>query len=406
MPKGNLVVRDHWLTSSIAAPKPVDSRSPHGQILVIVAVGLVAMIAMVGIVIDGGNAWGEQRQTQNGADAMANAGATVIAQHIKGATKTSGDVGCAVEAAAALNEVTTPTAVYTDVGGVVITPEVQVAACGAGGSIPSTAQGVKAHGERTFDTYLAQVVGVDQMTASAEATAVAGLLTSTCIASSGCGLLPVTFPLTLTACDGTNQQVQIGSSEYPIVDPTTADATNEVIVPICSAGPGAVGWLDFGCGNTQNTISNPCDVSFPLPTWMHTEPGNTNSLDTTINSMFAGPVVGVADDSLVTIPINDNTCNTDPGPNQPDCPGGNGSGNGNNFYYHVPKVASFMLDQAYTSGSNSPECNAAPGQPFIGGNGATGCFKGWFIQYSDQGPVGAGATGPNDPGVIGIQLIR
>lgn len=406
MSKGKLIMIHRLLSSAVTAFRRDRSRSDQGQILVIVGVGLIAMIAMVGLVIDGGNAWGEQRQAQNAADAMANAGATVIAQHIKGATKTSGDVGCAVEAAASLNEVTNPTAVYTDVYGVVITPEVQVAACGGGGGIPSSAQGVKAQGDRDFDTYLMRVVGISNLTASADATSVAGLLTGTCVASSGCGLLPVTFPLTITACDGTNQQVQIGSAQYPIVDPSTANPSNEVIIPICSAGPGAVGWLDFGCGNLASTISNPCDVSFPLPTWMHTEPGNTNSLDDTINGLFAGPLLGVPDDSQVTIPINDNTCNTDPGANQPTCPGGNGSGNGNNFYYHIPKIASFMLDRVYTSGSNSAECNVAPGQPFIGGNGATGCFKGWFIQYSDQGPVGAGATGPNDPGIIGIQLIR
>ena len=77
-----------------------EETSEQGQILVIVGVGMLVMIAMVGLVIDGGNAWGQQRQTQNGADAMANAGATVIAQSLKGATKTDGDVGCAVEQAA------------------------------------------------------------------------------------------------------------------------------------------------------------------------------------------------------------------------------------------------------------------------------------------------------------------
>ncbi|HEX5397056.1 MAG TPA: pilus assembly protein TadG-related protein [Candidatus Limnocylindria bacterium] len=380
--------------------------SEEGQILVIVGVGLLAMIAMVGLVVDGGYAWGQQRQTQNGADAMANAGATVIAQNLKGAPKTGGDVGCAVEASATLNSISNPRAIYTDVTGTTLGVDVPACAAGAGDAIPSTAQGVKATGDKTFNTFLARVIGVDEMTATSEATAVAGILTGTCPASAGCGLLPVTFPLTLTACDGTNQQVQIGSSQYPIVSLDDADSTNEVIVPICSSGPGAVGWLDFGCGNLSSTITNPCDVSFPLPTWLHTEPGNTNSLDDDINGLFAGPVLGVADDSQVTIPINDNTCNTDPGDNQPTCPGGNGSGNGNNFYYHIPKVASFMLDRVYTSGGNSAECNELPGAPFIGGNGATGCFKGWFIQYSTQGPVGAGATGPNDPGIIGIQLIH
>ena len=46
-------------------------RNERGQVLVIVAMGLVVMVAMVGLVIDGGFAWGQQRKTQNGADAMA-----------------------------------------------------------------------------------------------------------------------------------------------------------------------------------------------------------------------------------------------------------------------------------------------------------------------------------------------
>lgn len=376
-----------------------------GQILVIVAGGLLAMVAMVGLVVDGGYAWGMQRQAQNGSDAMANAGATVIAQILKGAPKTAGDVGCAVEASADLNDIENPRAEFTDVEGNLLSVDVPACAAGGGGSIPSNAQGVKAYGERSFNTFLIRVVGIDEATASATATAVAGLLEGPC-SGPGCGLLPVTFPVTLTVCDGTNRQIQIGTPEYPLVGVTEANSSNEVIVPICSSGPGAVGWLDYGCGNLAETISNPCDVSFPLPTWLHTEPGNTNSLDDLLNGMYAGPQIGVADDAQVTIPMNDNTCNTDPGDDVFDCPGGNGSGNGNNFYYHVPKIASFMLDQAYTSGSNPAECNQAPGSPGIGGNGATGCFKGWFIQYQTVGPVGAGATGPNDPGIIGIQLIR
>jgi Flp pilus assembly protein TadG len=386
------------------AMKPGDAE--RGQILVIVGVGLLAMIAMVGLVVDGGYAWGEQRQAQNGADAMANAGATVIAQSLKGAAKTSGDVGCAVETSASLNNVANPSATYTDVSGNLLNIDVAACAPGGGGAIPSAAQGVKASGERTFDTFLVRVVGVSQLTASAQATAVAGLLTQTCNPSDGCALLPVTFPQTITSCDGTNRQVQVGSDDWPIVSPENANATNESIVPICSAGPGAVGWLDFGCGNIASQISNPCDVSYPLPTWLHSEPGNMNNVENLINSLYAGPQLGVADDGVVIIPINDNTCGTKPADDQPECPGGNGSGNGNSFYYHIPKITGFMLDRAYISGNNKVTCNSAPGEPWIGGNGASGCFKGWFTYYSTQGPVGPGATGNQDPGLIGIQLIR
>ncbi len=72
---------------------------PSGQVLVIVAAALIGLIAMVGLVIDGGYAWGRQRVTQNGADAIAKAGAVVILQWLDEQPKTIGDVGCAVETA-------------------------------------------------------------------------------------------------------------------------------------------------------------------------------------------------------------------------------------------------------------------------------------------------------------------
>lgn len=395
------------------------TRSERGQVVVIVAMGMVVMIAMVGLVIDGGFAWGQLRKTQNGADAVAEAGATVIAQSLKGVAASDGDVGCALEETAAANGVVNPTGTYTDWRGDFLTPSVDVGACGSGGTIPPGAQGVKARGERQFDTFLARVIGFNQFTATADATAVAGVPTEVCAASEGCPVLPVTFPLTAVTCDGQNRQLQIPNTDWPLVqvtDPTGAlgpyaSTANEAIVPLCSVGPGAVGWLDFECGNLDNTITEPCNASFPIPTWVHTQPGNTNSLDDVLND-YAGPVVGVPDDTIVLIPINDNTCMDDPGLDANgavifDCPGGNGSGNGNNFYYHVPKFTRFMVDQVYTSGSNPAECAAWPGSPPSGGNGATGCFKGWFVSYvGGPGPVGGGATGPEDPGEVVIQLIR
>ena len=70
----------------------------RGQILVIVAVGLVIMVAMVGIVIDGGYAWGKQRETQNGSDAASEAGALLLAQNLAGTVpaKTDAEVRAAV----------------------------------------------------------------------------------------------------------------------------------------------------------------------------------------------------------------------------------------------------------------------------------------------------------------------
>ena len=52
-------------------------RQDEGQVLVIAAGAMIAIIALIALVLEGGNAYAEQRHAQNGADAAANAGATV-----------------------------------------------------------------------------------------------------------------------------------------------------------------------------------------------------------------------------------------------------------------------------------------------------------------------------------------
>jgi len=51
------------------------TRANDGQIIVIFALGLVAMIAMVGLVLDGGSTFAQRRGQQNAADLAALAGA-------------------------------------------------------------------------------------------------------------------------------------------------------------------------------------------------------------------------------------------------------------------------------------------------------------------------------------------
>ncbi len=73
---------------------PVGSRHrrARGQIIVISAIAMVALIGGVALVLEGGNAYAQQRGVQNGADASANAGATVIAQQLGGIAKTDQNV--------------------------------------------------------------------------------------------------------------------------------------------------------------------------------------------------------------------------------------------------------------------------------------------------------------------------
>ena len=126
----------------------------RGQTLVLFAGGIIAFIGMVGLVIDGGNAFAQQRRTQNGADASAEAGATQLARKALGVPPTANDatwdqrVLDAVNATAAANDLTIVGASqYTDVSGVVLGPV-------GTGTIPVDRSGGKA-AQVAMDTGLA-----------------------------------------------------------------------------------------------------------------------------------------------------------------------------------------------------------------------------------------------------------
>ena len=81
---------------TVEAQTPMNLRSrgdERGQILAIFAAGLIALLIGVGVVIDGGNAMAQQRDAQNGADAAAEAGTTVIAQYLMGGSSATGAAG-------------------------------------------------------------------------------------------------------------------------------------------------------------------------------------------------------------------------------------------------------------------------------------------------------------------------
>jgi hypothetical protein len=183
-------------------------------------------------------------------------------------------------------------------------------------------------------------------------------------------------------------------------------------MPLCSNGPGSVGWLDFdGCpNNLADVITDPCNVYIPIESWEHTSTGNVNNLEDELRD-FVGPNPGVADedDMVLFIPIFDFTCDQDIADDRPiqDCPSyPNVSGNGSNLWYHIPYWGGFKLDGAFTGG-NDPECDLPPGEPPAGGNGATGCLKGWFVQQVPAGgSIGVAPINPGDPLATGILLIE
>jgi Flp pilus assembly protein TadG len=294
-----------------------DLRKEHerGQVLALFTFGLVAMIAMVAFVVDGGNAFAQERRTQNGTDAAALAGATVLAERLGGASKTNADVLAAVTTTATAMEMTIDAAEYTDITGNPIGIGVTDTAIAP----PLAAAGVAVTGRRPFETYFARAIGVNEFTAVTDAIAIAGYgqpWVST--------LLPVTPPVNILTCDGQNRP----AFELPL----TRWETNRIYkVPLCKSAPGNVGWIDWsppsgGTSELAACIADPstpgCDHAIELPSWNYVaQTGNTNSgqVQTALREW---------DGRQVFLPLFDDTCGEDPGAPDADCPTGPNSGQG------------------------------------------------------------------------------
>jgi hypothetical protein len=367
-------------------------RGEHGQALVIMTVALTVLLAMAALVIDAGNAMAQHRATQNASDAAAMAGASVIVEELAGVPRNDANVLAAVEGAFAANGTTFEFAEYVNENNIV------VGSVGQGGGIPHNAYGVRATGYRDFPTFIAGFFGMSEMDATASATAISGEPQGVCPATEGCAVLPVTFSIPVRVCDGTNRPLRIGE-EWPLVDLATAQADSSgqhmSIIPLCTNGPGGVGWLDMkdvGCpgNNLDQWITTPCNTSFDIPIWLKTATGNMNNVENAMNTHKG---------KVLLVPMFDSTCREVPSSGQPaDC---TNPGQGNNMYYHIPQFAAFLLHEAYIQGNDGPSCNSAPGKPLGGGNGSTSCLKGWFVRFITVGPVGP----PRDCNIVNGQRI-
>jgi len=372
-------------------------RSSRGQAVVIFAGGLVAIVLGVGLVIDVGFAWAQQRNAQNGADASARAGAIVLAQHQAdglSSTKTGFDVWNAVQGTATTNQVTIgpADAHYTDWQGNPLTGDPAVV---AGGAIPTGAAGVRVTATRVQGTFLIRIVGQTQWNVRQDATAVAGPTTGCADTLEGCVLLPVTFPVTVFACTN-NGKTQ------PVNPPQEWTKGQSIVLPICGGNPGSVGWLDWtppagGASELAKVILNPPPVSVPLPSWQYvTQTGDVSAktVEDALNT-YAGQVV--------LLPFFDSTCNTEPTNTQlSGCPPANVGGAGQNQWYHITKFLAFQLADpkgAFVNGNNTAACNTA---------NAAECLKGAFITFITEGPVGPACPPAGCPAgtAFSVQLIK
>ncbi len=376
-------------------------RSDRGQIIVIAAMAMIALIGGVSLILEGGNAYAHQRVAQNAADAVANSGATVLAQRLGGSTKTDTDVLAATDALAAANALDSYVAYYTNVrgqllsaGGLIVTNPASASRVGPAdgdNSIPPGAQGVQVGGSQSFGTTFARAIGINQFTASADASAVAGALT-------GGEFMPVVFPVSLANCDGTGATV-VSDEPWRLSNPDPSNPAahpigQEYIVPLCKTGGGSFMILDLDpTKNCYEEVIDPSSIQFnEFPVDVATDTGDDCSKkiqDAVTDKGLQG--------KIVMIPICDGQCST--------------SG-GSNGTYHIIRISAFYLD--YVSYSNSPNNSACARTTsptygtslsnIVGGNGSSSCLVGWFVRYVTNGPVGSGSI--NNGEAIGIQLIR
>jgi hypothetical protein len=363
------------------------AKSTRGQTMVIVALGMVVLLAAVGLVIDVGMLWAANRGTQNGSDSAADAGAVVIMENLADpGTRDDADVAAAVDSMATQDNIEVVDAQYTDWQGNVLGVDV-----GSGGAIPTGAQGVKIDGYRVHETLLARVVGVTELSVQTTAIAVTGPIADPCPTGSACALLPVTIPTTQVTCDGQNKA--LGTN-----DPWVLGV--DYIVPLCGQNAGSVGWIDWSppAGGESELAGQLCDPAPPdidLPDWFYvTSTGNTNSgtVQTCFEKWLNKPIL---------IPMFDDWCRTEPANNDP-CTDPQAP-SGLNQWYHFPEYAAFYLTGVYIQGNHAAECDPS------GGNGATSCITGRFQDTSLTGTVGE-YTGPppdpNAPEFFAVELIR
>jgi hypothetical protein len=369
----------------------------RGQLIVIAALALVAIIGGVSLVIEGGNAYAQQRVVQNAADAVANGGATVLAERLGGATRSDADVLAKMQSLATANRMDDFTAYYTTVDGTLLDGAgLPVTALGAAarvgaGVIPATSQGVRIGGSRTFPTTFARVLGFEEFSAGADATAVTGALT-------GGLFMPVIFPVSMQNCDGSGDLVSNLDAKWRMSNPgaTSSDhpVGQEYIVPLCKTGGGSFMILDLDPNKScYEEVFDPSPIQFnDFPVDIPTDNGNDCAKkveEAVADSRLQGKVV--------LIPICDAECSTS---------------NGSNGTYHVIRIAAFYLDYiSYSNGGNNSACEAIESPTYgtslvnvVGGNGSSSCMAGWFVRYVTSGPVGSGQI--NNGEALGIQLIR
>jgi hypothetical protein len=157
-----------------------DTRSgERGQALALFTLAMTALLAAAGLVVDGGLAFINRRDAQNGADLGAMAGTRIVADFHTQDTGNSGDVWAAIDGAVQANGCTPGGSVPCTWSAMYLRPaatgpgtELTIAVPDTGTPIPSYAQGVEVTVQRRPPTMLLPVIGLTDWDVTATARAI------------------------------------------------------------------------------------------------------------------------------------------------------------------------------------------------------------------------------------------
>lgn len=360
-------------TEASTSPTPVDphhavvagrgqadqAAGQRGQMTILVAVMLTALLAFLALTIDGGFAFSHRREMQNSADAASLAGARQIASFRSGNVITDNDVSSAVVSAAVANGWLTSTGQITAT--YITTQRVTLGNVGSFGTLapPSLASGVSITTTEAFDTFFGGFIGLSSLSVSADSRAIFGF---TCDATC---LLPMTV-YTQTFVTGATYDFY-GSNN----------------------GPGQFGWLNFSGGSNTDLCNDLASGSCNSGTldrygWVSGSSGNNwgsclpGRLDAwvgrTATVAIFGPGPGTSPNTNGCFDI-DTQCTS--GTCTASC------GSGSNFKYHIVGFASFRIS---------------------GYNESAKTLTGTFVNSVADAELVPGCT--NTSGLTAVNLIR
>jgi hypothetical protein len=350
----------------------------EGQVLVLVAGGFIAFVAIVGLVLDGGVAFLNRREGQNAADLASMTGARVIAEHyMSGTSRTTDQIHDAVAGSLVQNNCTTAgatpctfSATYVAAGNVLTSPVTD----GSTATVPTGTIGVAVDVRRIPGTFFSSMLGFNSWTvdtvAVSTATSIRNIPPGVLLPIAACGWQSIANPGDcVRAADNPANIVQWNPGQiYDLTDGMDA--------------PGGFGYISWSGSNTAGALAtslcnanNPgfaLDDPYDSPgspgtvgtnpatgeTWFPGDPGATNA-----NLVRACLDAWIDAGTTVLIPIYDVV-----------------QGPGNGAWYHITGVAAFVITardqpavdniqgrfEAYYTLSNVPGASERPPTPADG----------------------------------------